>query len=112
MSGGGGGGGGGDFGPPDPGTNCRRLRFRTAVASPQPPAVAAISVGEELDVVLRPGGGGVPPAVVVSRRDGTLVGGLIDRVTELLRCMQEDFTFIAEVLEVSGGVVRVEVRPA
>jgi hypothetical protein len=111
MSGGGGGGGGG-FGPPDPGTNCQRLSFRTAVASPQPQAVAAITVGEELDVVLRPGGGGVPPAVEVRRRNGTVVGGLIDRVTELLRCLQQGFSFIAEVLSVSGGAVRVEVRPA
>lgn len=109
MSGGGGGGGG--YGASDPGTDCQRLRFETTVASPQPAAVAALSVNDELDVVLRPGSGNVPPVVEIRRRDGTVVGGLIDRVTEVLRCLQEGVSFVAEVLSISGGAVRVEIRP-
>ncbi|HMJ34111.1 MAG TPA: hypothetical protein VK501_09345 [Baekduia sp.] len=71
-----------------------------------------LSIGERLDVVLRPGSGGVPPVVELRRNDGTVVGGLLDRLTEVLRCLQDGFRFVAEVLLISGGAVRVRVQPA
>lgn len=102
------GGGGGGFGSRDPGTDCQQLRFRATLQSPQPDAVAAITVGEVLDVVLV--GAGTTPVIEVQRSDGTTVGALIDHVTELLRCLQDGFQFVAEVLEISGGAVRVSVH--
>jgi hypothetical protein len=111
MSGGGGGGGDGGFGPPDGGTDCQRLRFIATLQSPQAQAVAAISVGELLDVVLDAGSGSTPPIVEVRRTDGTTVGALIEHLTELLRCLREGVTYIAEVRDISGGSVRVQVRP-
>jgi hypothetical protein len=110
MSGGGGGGGGGGFGPPDRGTDCARLRFQATLQSPQPGAVAAIAVGELLDVVLAPGSGTTPPVIEVRRPDGTTVGALIEYVTDLLRCLREGYEYVAEVREISGGAVRVLVR--
>lgn len=111
MSGSGGGAGGGGFGPSDPGTDCQRLRFSATLQSPQPQAVAALSVGELLDVVLAPGVGTTPPVVEVRRADGTIVGALIEHLTELLRCLREGFTYVAEVRDITGGSVRVHVRP-
>jgi len=104
------GGGGGGFGSPDPGTNCQQLRFVATVQSPQPDAVAALAVGDVLNVVLVAGTGTTPSVIEVQRADGTTVGALIDHVTELLRCLQDGFQFVAEVLEISGGAVRVRVR--
>ena len=109
MSGSSSSGGGGGFGSPDAGTNCQQLRFSATLQSPQPDAVATITVGEELDVVLV-GGVGITPVIEVQRSDGTTVGALIDHVTELLRCLQDGFQFVAEVLEISGGAVRVRVQ--
>jgi hypothetical protein len=111
MSGGGGSGGGGGFGPPDSGTDCQRLRFLATLQSPQAQAVAEISVGDVLDVVLAPGSAETPPVVEVRRADGTVVGALIDHLRELLRCMNQGFEYAAEVLDISGGSVRVRVGP-
>jgi hypothetical protein len=109
MSGSSSGGGGGGFGSSDSGTDCQKLRFGATLQSPQPDAVEAIVIGEVLDVVLV-GGAGTTPVIEVQRSDGTTVGALIDHVTELLRCLQDDFQFVAEVLEISGGAVRVSVH--
>jgi hypothetical protein len=39
-----------------------------------------------------------------------LVGALIQRVPELLRCLQQGFEYVAEVISIDEGYVRVEVR--
>lgn len=109
MSGGGGSGGpGGGFGPRDDRTPCEELRFETSVASPQP-AAANLSVGDILEVVLR---SGPPPAIDLVDGKGDVVGSLIIRIADLLRCLQDGFTYEAEVKQVNGGDIRVEVRPA
>lgn len=108
MSGGGGSGGpGGGFSPPDDGTPCDQLRFRTSVASPQPVA-NNISIGDVLEVVLH---SGPPAAIHLVNGDGSVVGSLITRIADLLRCIQDDFSYEAEVTEVDGGDIQVEVRP-
>jgi hypothetical protein len=110
MSGGGGGGGGGGFGAPEPETDCARLRFLAWLQSPRAQAVALLSVGEELDVVLAPAAPGTPPIVEVRRTDGTTVAALMTRLPDLLRCLAEGFRYVAEVRDISGGAVRVMVH--
>jgi hypothetical protein len=106
MSGGGGGGGG--FVPRDEGVDCGDLRFVAVLQSVQADAVADLSVGALLDVALR--ADGHPPVIEVRSAEGVLVGALIQRVTELLRCLQDGFQYVAEVLSIDGGHVRVELR--
>lgn len=109
MSGGGGSGGpGGGFGPRDDGTPCDQLRFRTSIASPQP-AADGLDVGDVLRVVLNSG----PPVVIhLVDHGGNVVGSLITRIADLLRCIQDGFSYEAEVEEVDGGDIQVDVRPA
>jgi hypothetical protein len=109
VSGGGGGGGpGGGFGPSDDRTPCDQLRFRTSVASPQP-AADDLKVGDVLQVELNPG----PPVVIhLVDSDGNVVGSLITRIADLLRCIQDGFSYEADVKEINGGDFQVDVRPA
>lgn len=109
MSGGGGSGGpGGGFEPPHERTPCDHLKFRTSVASPQPAAEEA-DVGDVLTVELKSG----PPVVIhLVDGDGNTVGSLITRIPDLIRCIQDGFSYEADVKEVNGGDMQVEVRPA
>jgi hypothetical protein len=118
MSGGGGGGGFGGGGPGgegegdspiDAGTACGDLRFTAVLQSVQPDAAEDLVVGEVLEVGLRAGS---PPVIEVRTADQILVGALIQRVPELLRCLQQDFRYEADVISVEGGYVRVEVHVA
>lgn len=109
MSGGGGSGGpGGGFGPSDDRTPCDQLTFKTSIASPQP-AADNLDVGDVLRVVLNPG----PPVVInLVDGDGNAVGSLITHIADLLRCIQDGFSYEADVQEINGGDFQVEVRPA
>ena len=120
MSGGGGSGGfsggparhgSGGLGdsPIDDGTACAELRFTAVLQSLQPDAVEGLSAGEVLEVALRAGS---PPVIEVRTAEQTLVGALIQRVPELLRCLQQEFRYVAEVISIEGGHVRVEVHAA
>lgn len=108
MSGGGSSGGpGGGFDPSPRSTPCDQLKFKTSVASPQP-AAEEVNVGDVLTVVLESG----PPVVLhLIDHNGNRVGSLITRIADLLRCIQDGFSYEAEVLEVNGGDIQVEVRP-
>jgi hypothetical protein len=109
MSGGGGGGGrASGFAASGDGGDCGELSFQAALQSVQPDAVEDLSVGEILDVALRTDGH--PPVIEVRTAEGAVVGALIQRVPELLRCIQDGFQYVAEVLHIEGGHVRVEVR--
>jgi len=104
-SGGGGGGGGGTGGP----TPCSDLKFETSLSSPQSAVVSTINVGDILDVVAKSATG---PALAKTESEevaGSITAGQLLR---LLECLAEGNPFEAEVLGVSGGDVRVEVRPA
>jgi hypothetical protein len=93
----------------DDGTACQELTFRAALQSVQPGAVAHLGIEQLLTVSLRAGN---PPVIEVKTSAGVLVGALINRVPEMLRCLQRGFEYTAEVLSIDGGDVRVEVRAA
>jgi hypothetical protein len=103
----GGGGGGGSFAPPETAVDCARLRFTARLQSLQEEVVATISVGDQLEVLL---GTGQHPVIEVRDANGEVAGALIDHVTDLLRCIQDGYQYVAEVKSVDGGDVRVEVR--
>jgi hypothetical protein len=68
-----------------------------------------LHVGDVLAVSLAPG----PPAVInLVTGDGAIAGSLITHIADLLRCIQEGFSYEAEVATINGGDVRVDVRPA
>jgi hypothetical protein len=105
MSGSGGGGGGG--GVPDTQPSCNDLKFSILVSSPQPAAVAALKVGDVLDIDVAQRGAQV---VVRVLQNGTLVGGLAGPdATRLRNCIEDGHDYQAEVLSITGGQVRVEV---
>lgn len=109
MSGGGGGGGpGGGFEPNAVQTPCGELRFRTSVSSPQP-AASTLAVGDILGVVLE-----TEPRPVVRLVDSAskVVGSVVGHLPDLLRCIQEGLSYEAEVLEINGGQIKVQIRPA
>lgn len=106
MSGGGGGGGGGGSRINDE-TPCERLRFETQLTSPQlavttlrPHDVLVVSVTHRQNVL-----------VVEVLKNGVLVGGLAGPdVTRLRTCIGKGHTYLAVVLAVNGGQVRVRIE--
>lgn len=94
--------------PSVPATRCDTLSFTATVNSPQPAALAAVSVGDILDVALSP-----PPhqSVLVVKQAST-VGALTGaKISSLVNCLQNGYRFEAEVTGLNGGVCTVEVRP-
>ena len=109
MSGSSGGGGGGGGGVLDTQPSCNQLKFSILVSSPQPAAVGALKVGDKLDIDVAQQGA---LKLVRVLRNGTLVGGLAGPdATRLRNCIEEGHDFQAEVLSITGGQVRVEVKP-
>lgn len=106
MSGGGGGGGGGGGRIGDE-TPCERLRFEAQLASPQP-AVWTLNVDERLSVVVNARNNQL---VVEVQRNGTVMGGLAGTDASRLRsCLADGHTYVAVVLAVNQGQVRVRVE--
>ena len=89
--------------------DCGTIRFETDLASPQPSVVGTLVVGEELEVHLDTTGARVVVAVVTTA--GATAGSIATRAAQLIRCIRAGYSYTAEVLEISGGVVRVRVSP-
>ena len=105
MSGGGGGGGGGRINDETP---CDRLQFEAQLTNPQPARVATLAPNEVLDVVLNTRQNVL---VVEVHKGGQLVGGLAGPdATRLRNCIGEGHSYVAVVLSVNGGQVRVRVE--
>jgi len=108
MSGGPDGGGGGGIGGGPDGYDCAKLRFEAQLTSPQPAAVAALAEGNVLDITIATMKGQV--VVQVLKKD-QVVGGLAGPDASRLRnCMEEGKRYIATVLVINGGQVRVLVE--
>jgi len=106
MSGGGGGGGGG--GRINDETPCDRLQFEAQLTNPQPATVATLAPNEVLDVVLNTRQNVL---VVEVHKGEQLVGGLAGPdATRLRNCIGEGHSYVAVVLAVNGGQVRVRVE--
>lgn len=87
---------------------CEDLRLDRFLESPVPGLVDALSVGDVLDVILREE---EPPLVVAVDETGQEVGGILP-TGQLIECLRRGFRFEAEVKDLNGGAVRIEVRAA
>jgi hypothetical protein len=107
-----GGSGGGGYTPgPDaePEIDCARLRFTTYLTSLIPEVLNTVSEREIADVVLV-GGLSFEVIEVWTRRDGELIGAIVERWADLRHCLSIGVRFVAEFLSVTSPV-QVEVRP-
>ncbi|WAC92225.1 hypothetical protein [Mycobacterium sp. Aquia_213] len=93
---------------------CEALQFEARLRNVDADELALVSEGDVLPVVFQE----APSrrvAVVRVQADGSLsetpVGVLLDRLSELLPCL-EILSFEAEVIDIDGGNTRVLVRPA
>ncbi len=107
--------GGGGAGRPDSSSeeslDCSRLTFDTSISSPQEDALTQLAIDEVLVVAYETLDG--VSVISVRRSDGTLAGTLAGgRIAELLRCLQQGFTYQARVIEIEDALVRVTVEPA
>lgn len=96
----------------DPGI-CESLRFVARLRAVDPDEADLIEVGDPLAVVYQ----ATPrPAILVYRLDGagypveTPLGSLLSRLAELLQCL-DYFQYVATVVSINGGDVRVRVEP-
>ncbi len=113
MSGSGGGpsrwiGTGGPFAIGSQTTNCDELQFQTNLASPVEAMVKRLSIGLQLEVCLER----EPVQRVVVQLDDEQVGAIVERIDDLIYCLQMGTEYCAEVCEIDDGIVRVEVKPA
>lgn len=106
---GGGGGSGGDFGSGSAAqVRCAQVIFETSVASPDPSVLEGLSIGDVCDLVLQSD----PRRIaVVTRSRHELLGGIANRWEELLGCIDQGFSFEAELLS-KASPVRVRIRPS
>lgn len=92
------------------GDSCARLTFSAVISSPEPDVVATLVRAQLLNVVATERGG--VRLVELQTTDGRLAGTLTSSLPELLRCIGDGYTYVAEVLSIDGGAGRVQVRNA
>lgn len=98
-------GGGGGGGP----LPCAGLSFETYLAAPRPELVPTLTAGSQLRLRLDDGG----QAILADAPDGRVAGAIVpaaDVMDRLADCIEQGNQFMAVVLAVSGGLVRVHVR--
>jgi hypothetical protein len=88
--------------------SCASLKFDAPLQSVDPDAVRSLTEGDELTVRLGTADGASVVEVVTA--GGDYVGALIDRIADLLRCIQDGYEYVATVISIDGGDVRVRVR--
>jgi hypothetical protein len=102
-------GGGGTGYEPPVAIPCGDVDYETTLWSPQPDEVQRLTIGTMLDVDLEESDGTRRVAVT---NNGALVGTIAGgQLATLIRCLQADVRFAAEVRNVEGGQVKVRVRP-
>jgi hypothetical protein len=98
----GGGGPGGGVGP-DP---CMFTEL-AVLASPNAQAIANLSVGSVLAVVLQES-----PLRVVAMHQGAIAGSITSaRLADIIECIRRGQVYEARVTQITGGQVRVEIYP-
>ncbi len=94
--------------PEDDRTPCSELEFETHLSSPQADAIEGVHPGELLPVAIDTRDGVRKVAVY---REGDIAGTITaDRLPALLRCLQQGQAFVAEVIRVDGGAIRIRVH--
>ncbi|PZP99184.1 MAG: hypothetical protein DI587_11035 [Variovorax paradoxus] len=88
---------------------CATLAFRVVLSSPQASVLSKLKRGDILAVQLDPYVEGGVNAVLVEEPAGAITGG---RKNSLVICLQNGYRFVAEVIDLTGGLCTVDVRPA
>jgi len=88
---------------------CSALAFRVVLNSPQAAVLAMLKRGDLLAVQLDPRVEGGVNAVLGDEPAGAITGA---RKNSLVTCLRNGYTFEAEVIDLTGGLVQVDVRPA
>jgi hypothetical protein len=104
-----GGSGSGGWTPSAPSNPCDQLSFLAIINSPQPAVISRLKKGDVLKVAFQ---ASPQPAVVVEYKGavaGTLTG---TKISNLISCLQNGYTFEAEVISIVGGKCTVEVKAA
>lgn len=101
------GSGGGGFSPRS--DDCESLIINTQLSSPKPGVVQHLSVGDDLEIVIQQG---QTTTVVVALFNGEVAGGLAaPEVGRLRTCLEGGNQYIAKVIGLNDGQVRVRVTP-
>ena len=105
----GGGGGGYPIRPDDAPIDCESIVDETILNSPDPTVLNKLTVGDLLmvDIIETEG-----RRSLVARTDAGEIAGAItsDSLRDLIRCINEGNSYQAKVIELDGGLCRVEVR--
>lgn len=90
------------------GVDCTQLSFSTYISSPKPVVLSQVNQGTILRIeVYRQSS---TETVAVYLQD-TLVGGIVDNASKLLRCLNAGFTFQATVVSKNGAQIAIRVEP-
>jgi hypothetical protein len=103
--------GGGGYGPDsssDYTTPCDKLIFQTTLQSPKPKVISKLKPKDRLEITKE---GTQGPVVGVHLKHGT-AGSIVDRLAELLRCIDNGHTFEGEVISINGGQVLIRITPS
>lgn len=101
-----GGSGSGGWTPTSSSDKCSTLSFEAQLNSPQAAVLATLHLGEYLSVELS----ALPRQVVQVVKNGAVVGAVTGSQTaQLINCLQNGYSFKAEVLSVTGGMCSVRV---
>lgn len=100
-------GGGGSYSTiPSQYCACDSLVLTAILQSPVPSVVKLLKVGDVLQVIKK---GTQGPVVAV--HNNVIVGSIVNRIVEILNCIDEGTTYEAHVKDIMGLQVKVEVRP-
>ena len=105
-----GGGGGRDLPNGGPTDDCATLVVETTLNSPVPAVVATLSEHDLLtvEIALTPKGAS---QLVAKDRAGNRAGSLTPpSLVQIINCIGKKYMFVAQVIEISGGSVRVRIR--
>lgn len=91
-------------------TDCKNLVEKTVLNSPDPVVLAKLKEKDILKLVLRRPGG---KKIVVAEWKGAVAGSItFARLAQLIRCLEDNHKFVAEIMNVRSGRCEVLVKPA
>jgi|GEM_PF-1971573 hypothetical protein len=90
------------------------LQIQATLFGPVLAVVSGLNVGDILDIVLLPSGATSSVAVMTRsapiQQAGTIAG--VSQQAELVRCIQDGINYEAEVIQLAGPTVRLDIRMA
>ncbi|MCU7494778.1 MAG: hypothetical protein HF314_11945 [Ignavibacteria bacterium] len=91
------------------GTDCANILQKTVLNSPNPNVIKKLKKGENLGIELITPKGPLVAKTVAGEIAGSITSAILHK---LIDCISNNYSFIAIVIEISGGKCTVEVRSA